>query len=782
MSRLFSREKIVLLGIIALAACFRLFRLDQLPPGLQFDQAFYVFDVIRLLQGQFAIFFAAPGGTEPLYIYLAMVGGALFGATAFGLKLTGAVIGVLTIPLLYGLVRAMFQSARVAGLAAFFAAISLWHIFFARYGERVTLLVLLTILVYWFFWRALEQLRRRDFLLTGIFLALALYTYPGARVVPIAVVVLAAYTILTRRAQTKQTFQGLLITCVTAAFLFSPLAIYLVMHPDEFIGHTAQVSIFVPHGLVPTDVPTALVTNALRLLGMFFVVGDGGIIRNAIPGRPIFDPFVGGLFAIGGLLAIGALLAPRTDARNRKRAAFIAVWIASTLALSLFSDDAPNFVRTLPALPAVMILPAWGADEIWKRARGIWVRRAVAILFVVGLLASTAFAYRDYFINFANDPGTYYAFDTDKVELSNWINQNAPTQKIFLAPVVYQVGTVSLLTRNAPLKSFESRDTIVLPVAEGHDAVFAFPLEQDKKLQTLAARLGELGATETLTGTNGAPFIRLFRVPAQNLPSAQHPLDALARGGDFIHPQKIRAATWGDEIELLGYSVDALDTPKRNLQVTLFLRALKPMTTDYTFSIKVRDSQDRVWGQEDKWAGDNSYATTQWSPGEIVIEKFYPGLSACAPADDYRLTVETYDPKTGRVATTAEGNTLVLGTTRADAAPSNRIEDLEIAQPLEVGVAPDAQLLGYTLTPNEARAGDAFALSLFWRGVGDGTLSRRVSLRLNDLPLVEKNITLPPEGRGLCTLFDLRTPANTAPGTYTLFVNDVKISTLNLVR
>ncbi|HEX7593309.1 MAG TPA: hypothetical protein VF429_03985, partial [Anaerolineae bacterium] len=223
--------------------------------------------------------------------------------------------------------------------------------------------------------------------------------------------------------------------------------------------------------------------------------------------------------------------------------------------------------------------------------------------------------------------------------------------------------------------------------------------------------------------------------------------------------------------------------------VTLFFHALKPMLADYTFSIKVRDEKDRVWGQEDKWLGDNSYATSQMSVGDVVIEKFYPGLNACAPAGDYLIAVEAYDPKTSQVIalTDRPGGAVSLGTTHADASEGNRLEDLEIDQKIDAQVAPQMALLGYTLMPPDAPAGNAIALSLFWRGVGNGLPARSASVQLRDaanreFALADRSIALPAEGRGLCTFFDLRAPADAAVGAADIFVNHFKIATLNVTR
>lgn len=782
MSRCLTRTNLSLALITALAAAFRWYRIDQLPPGFQFDQAFYVSDALQLLHGEFAIFFYQPGRSEPLYQYLLMPFIAFFGAdSSLGLKIAGGLIGILSVPLVFGITHTLYRDVRIGLIGALLTAISFWHIFYSRYGERIPLTLLMAILSFWFVWRALARVsaprQTRTFALAGVFTGLTLYTYPAGRIVPLAIALLIAYAMLTDRTRARDYFKGLVILTTIALGVFAPLGIYYIQHPIDFFSHAADVSIFVPHGAISDNLPLELGKNALKILGMFFIVGDGGVLRN-LPYRPIFDPLVGTLFVIGVMVWLDQLVSPQSSRVERWRAVFLMIWLGLALTLSLISDDAPNNGRVLIGLPVVMILPAWGAVTIWDRLRARLVRRGAAMTMSAILLISATLVYRDYFITLANDPGTYYAFDTDKVELANWLAQNAPRNHIYLAPLLAQNGTISLLTRHAALKSFESRDTIVLPSnASGKDALFVFPWEQTKKIQTMAERLG-LGTRTELTGTNGGILALIYRIPADNLPHESDPLATLAQGGTFIQPQKIEHAPWNDAFELLGYSIDAADVAKRNVEVILFVRALKPMSEEYTFSIKVRDAQDRVWGQEDKWLGNNSYATTQWSPGEIVIEKFYPGLNACAPAGEYRLSVEAYNPKTMQ----SLGKAIDLGIHRADASLGNLYEHLEPAQVVQAG-----PLFGYTLTPDVVRAGGSFSLALFWRGVGKGQETQHLTVTLRDAAqhhflLRDQSFGLPNEGRGLCTFFDFSVSPDAAPGLGSIWVNETKIATIDITR
>jgi hypothetical protein len=380
---------------------------------------------------------------------------------------------------------------------------------------------------------------------------------------------------------------------------------------------------------------------------------------------------------------------------------------------------------------------------------------------------------------------TYYAFDTDKVELANCINSNAKSNQLYLAPLVQTNSTITLLTRTTlALHSFESRDTVVLPSREkNQDAIFVFPWEQEKKIQTMADRLGALGSRDILKGSNGGTLALLYRIPAANLPSFQSPLSDLTRGGTFVHPQKNENAIWATSFEVLGYSIDAADDARRNLEVTLFFHALEPITEDYTFSIKVRDSQNRVWGQEDKWLGNNSYPTTAWMPGDLIIEKFYPGLNACAPAGDYRISVEAYNPKTSAVLGLSDraSNSITFGSTRATQSPSNRLEDLEPDQTLEKQINAQLNLMGYNLSAGSLKAGDAFSLALFWRGAGKGS-NEQVSIRLQDAIIKQMIINVPVDGRGVCTFFDLTVPDNVRAGSASLAVNNFKLADVEITK
>ena len=75
-----TRTWVIVLAILLIAAFFRFYRLNEIPPGFNNDEAFNTLDVLNLLKGRFSIFFPANTGREPLWFYLNVASVALFGA------------------------------------------------------------------------------------------------------------------------------------------------------------------------------------------------------------------------------------------------------------------------------------------------------------------------------------------------------------------------------------------------------------------------------------------------------------------------------------------------------------------------------------------------------------------------------------------------------------------------------------------------------------------------------------------------------------------------------
>ena len=92
-----------LIAITALAAFSRFWQLDSIPPGFHYDEAYEALEAWRVLTqpGYHPIFFPGNFCVEPIFIYLTSLAFCLFGVTPTVMRGVAALVGTLTVPVLY---------------------------------------------------------------------------------------------------------------------------------------------------------------------------------------------------------------------------------------------------------------------------------------------------------------------------------------------------------------------------------------------------------------------------------------------------------------------------------------------------------------------------------------------------------------------------------------------------------------------------------------------------------------------------------------------------------
>ena len=148
-----------MIGLLLIAFFFRVWQLNDVPPGLHHDEVIIGQVAKDILRGHLGIYFTAGYGHEPLYHYVVAGMFSAIGANAFVLRLTSAFIAMLGLAATYVFVRRIFSPVVAVGTLAWMS-ISLWPVFFARVGLRGITLPLLTTLTAYFLWRALFGRRR----------------------------------------------------------------------------------------------------------------------------------------------------------------------------------------------------------------------------------------------------------------------------------------------------------------------------------------------------------------------------------------------------------------------------------------------------------------------------------------------------------------------------------------------------------------------------------------------------------------------------------------------
>jgi len=103
---------LILLGfIVLLAAALRFYKLDSLPPGLWFDEAWSAVAARNSADaGVYPLYYAANfGGMHPAIVYLARLGNLFSGGHPLTIRYALAAVGTLTVALSYFAYRAIWQ-------------------------------------------------------------------------------------------------------------------------------------------------------------------------------------------------------------------------------------------------------------------------------------------------------------------------------------------------------------------------------------------------------------------------------------------------------------------------------------------------------------------------------------------------------------------------------------------------------------------------------------------------------------------------------------------------
>ena len=140
-------ERLIVILIICLGAALRLAMLGALPEGLNQDEASAGYEAWSILNYgidrhgySFPVLLKAWGsGQNALYSYLSMPFIAMFGLSAFSIRIVSALFGILTLPVFWLLARE--ARGRTFALAAVLVlAVNPWHIMISRWALESNLL------------------------------------------------------------------------------------------------------------------------------------------------------------------------------------------------------------------------------------------------------------------------------------------------------------------------------------------------------------------------------------------------------------------------------------------------------------------------------------------------------------------------------------------------------------------------------------------------------------------------------------------------------------------
>jgi 4-amino-4-deoxy-L-arabinose transferase-like glycosyltransferase len=420
-----AREAAALAGIVALAAAFRVYRLDTIPPGLYLDEALSAQHAIAWRLAEHKAWFAGtallPGAwveISNLYLAGASVLLRLFGDGFFATRMLSVVPSVACVALVYALGRGL-AGRREAALAAGLLAVSHWAARSGRDGWIEATMTALQVAALAGLAVGLRRDRPSWSALAGLLLGACLYTYAASGLVVAQAGVWLAWELLAsprrRRAAAHAALcLGLALVCA------APHLAYVATRSSGGLGVLALTA--------PGDLHSVwwtLVANVAAHVAMFNVRG-GTYARDNLPGWPMLDPITGLLFLIGVAVVL------RRPGRQRR---LLVTWYAVCVlggVLSRSREGPPYVLRVGNLAPWACLVAALGAVAAWDRLRARSSPPTALLAAAATLAGAAALNFWILFVRGPACPDFGLAFGTSETQIGLWLARHPAARPCYV--------------------------------------------------------------------------------------------------------------------------------------------------------------------------------------------------------------------------------------------------------------------------------------------------------------------------------------------------------------
>lgn len=419
-------KKLLLITILILAAFLRLYRLNDIPPGVNRDEASIGVTAYSLMTTgkdeygrAFPLSFESFGDWKlPLYIYTTIPFVKLFGLSELAVRLPSAIAGIMSVAAIYYLAQILFASEFIALAASLSLALMPWHIHISRVESEAIVAVLLTLVGSIHFLQSVKSKSIGKLISSAVLFSATYYTYHGSHV-STSLLLIGLFFIYRKEVMRIPRWwiaagTGIILVLVILSVTFSADRTKISgisIFGDPTVVHTKielpRLEHNNPNGLIArlvhnkaTFAVMTVVQNYLKSYSpeFLFIKGGGNSAHN-IQGY-------GNLHAIEAPLLLFGLVWLISLFKKRE-AKFVLWWIAIGAVAAAITKDAPHSNRMLAVTPSLAIATGSGiyfSTQLAARK----LHKIIIVLLLIGY-SFVLLPYLDlYFVHFA------------KTEAANW--------------------------------------------------------------------------------------------------------------------------------------------------------------------------------------------------------------------------------------------------------------------------------------------------------------------------------------------------------------------------
>ncbi len=402
-----------------------MYLLGKVPAGLYLDEAaqgYNAYSILKTGRDEFGMSFPAAFRSfadfkTPVYIYLIAPLIPIFGLSAFTVRFPSFIASVITLPILFFLIKKISPKGNfgsfVAAVSCLLLAISPWHILFSRTNFECNVALFLFLFGIYLFYLGLKK--PVLIVSAGIVLAIALPSYHSERLlVPLTIIF---FLIRYGKKLFDRPHRPYSLIAIALAILIS-LPTLLIINTPGFLSrfNTLTMNVKSSNGLVNFF---ALYFSYFSPRNLFFL-GDYGE-RSSFPDLSTFYiwqlPFyLHGLYLIVKKKAYGEL-------RNLTLFLLLVSPIPAALTKDPFST-----IRALPLVIPIIILISVSIFELWSLLKSQTARLTALAFSVLILLYSLLKLYSSVFVFNEYFRASYWNYGLEQVVeiLKTKTDQNLP--------------------------------------------------------------------------------------------------------------------------------------------------------------------------------------------------------------------------------------------------------------------------------------------------------------------------------------------------------------------
>lgn len=206
-----NKYNILLVIILIFGTIIRMYQIDKMPNGLNIDEASSGYDAFSIMKygidrngNSFPVVLYAWGsGQSVLYSYIMIPFLIIFnGLTVFSMRFPMALIGSISILIIYLLLKNIFNNKKIALIGAFFLAICPWHIMKSRWGMECNIFPDIILLATLLLVIGIKNKKAILQILSFILLGISAYSYAASYLfLPIFVIGVLVFLIIKNKYQ-----------------------------------------------------------------------------------------------------------------------------------------------------------------------------------------------------------------------------------------------------------------------------------------------------------------------------------------------------------------------------------------------------------------------------------------------------------------------------------------------------------------------------------------------------------------------------------------------------